>query len=110
MCIDPALGVATVLLTNRVFPTDATGSTAVQSARRAFHNAVLAAAQAPAPAPAPTASQNVTVLRVVFYVVCLVCLVGGAFFGFRWWQRRKQSEAQSEYHVMAAQDLTRDLN
>jgi len=52
ICCDPTNGVATVLLTNRVYPVaDDASELRIHAARQAFNNAVLAALKAHNPPP-----------------------------------------------------------
>jgi hypothetical protein len=108
ICGDPVLGVVTVLLTNRVFPTDATGSSAVQAARRAFNNAVLGAVQ-PSSTPAPSTG-GTSPGMVVVIIILIALTIGGIFFGYRTWVQRQRTQAESEYHSMAATSLTSELS
>jgi hypothetical protein len=93
-CADPDRRLITVLMTNRVYPSDAPGYLPVQTARREFNDAVLSLLEyRPEAQRAPLFKQcnatyganlmmNATICSVRRSLFCISCLSFSLYFSF----------------------------
>ncbi len=102
MCVDPTLGIISILLTNRVYPmADAASSTKIHAARTAFSNMVLhVLSMGPDQPQSPTSYTNIIVGCFIGTVLAGVAIA----LVHRWWTCRQSNKPDTKSAIYAEVD------